>query len=233
MYRASSTALATAGRHGDIDMTRLLLDHNADVRDSVLTVAVTDAPYLFDMLLAQLHAVHPYSRRGSGISAVSAAVHSGRSDFLQSLLACGLEAEMLHNSSNDYRCLSPLARAIEKDCGSDLDLVQLFLDHGIALNGVVQQYGAAVSEGDGIIRTSLLTAISTMNLAMVQLLVQRSADPNLPASRGTSRTPLQHAAELGNKEVVNLLLALGAEVDLAPAARYGGTPLHGRLHWGC
>lgn len=72
--------------------------------------------------------------------------------------------------------------------------------------------------------TLLLVAIATDQLDMVQLLIDRGANVNLPAKRGVKRTPLQKAAEVGSRPIIQLL-DHGAEINAAPAERGGGTAL--------
>jgi ankyrin repeat protein len=73
--------------------------------------------------------------------------------------------------------------------------------------------------------TALLEAISTENLALVELLVKAGAKKDRPAQSGIKRTPLQRACEIGSLEIANFLLERGVDVNEEPAFRGGGTSL--------
>jgi hypothetical protein len=72
-------------------------------------------------------------------------------------------------------------------------------------------------------RTPLYEAAVRGNLMSAQLLLDGGADPDLPASNGT--TPLMAAAASGDPRILHLLLARGAVLDkLHPAS--GATAFH-------
>jgi ankyrin repeat protein len=74
-------------------------------------------------------------------------------------------------------------------------------------------------------RTALLEAISTKDLAIVQLVHGAGAAVNCAANLGIERTPLQLAAEVGSAEIVEYLIKHGANVNGAPCIFGGGTAL--------
>jgi hypothetical protein len=57
--------------------------------------------------------------------------------------------------------------------------------------------------------TPLIRAVDNEDIAMVRLLLQHKADPELPSLK-TGHTPLTTASELRNPEIVQLLLDYGA-----------------------
>src|SRR5580704_10542913 len=69
--------------------------------------------------------------------------------------------------------------------------------------------------------TRLADAAKNGDVAAVKLLLSQKVDVNAPAA--DSSTALHWAVERNNLEMVNLLLASGAKVDLA--TRYNVTPL--------
>ncbi|KAJ5730116.1 ankyrin [Penicillium malachiteum] len=62
------------------------------------------------------------------------------------------------------------------------------------------------------------------------LLLLKGANVNYLGEGSTRRTPLQHAVELGNMEIVNLLLERGADIN-APAAENGGADINQEGAW--
>ena len=76
------------------------------------------------------------------------------------------------------------------------------------------------AESTGV--TPLGAATEYNRVAMVQLLLRRGANPNIPADIGV--TPLQVAAGNGSTEIVKLLIQGGADVNAADVP-YGHTAL--------
>jgi ankyrin repeat protein len=140
----------------------------------------------------------------------------------------------LDNSHGDS---SPLGEAVSTQ---DLKATTIMLENGgdpnmLALLLKEGQNRSTNGSPDGAFltrSTSIISAIDTKSLPMVQLLVQRHsdahesprsgslADINHPPRLGLLRTPLQRAAEIGCFDIVRYLVKQGAEVDLAPC--YGG-----------
>jgi ankyrin repeat protein len=99
---------------------------------------------------------------------------------------------------------------------------QLLLDHGAEVETMADYQQA----NNGYAGPALEVAISKNNQAMVKLLLERKANPNIKVYNGW--TPLIQAAGAGQKEMVELLLANGAELNvLAPG---GWSPLSAALH---
>lgn len=102
-----------------------------------------------------------------------------------------------------------------------LDLMRLSSD----LNCSIAEYGSNLF-GEGIwgycTYSPLQAAVQTQQIYVIcDLLVVKRADVNYLGDGKLRRTPLQHAVELGNMEIFNLLLEHGADVN-APAADNGG-----------
>jgi hypothetical protein len=140
----------------------------------------------------------------------------------------------LDNSHGDS---SPLGEAVSTQ---DLEATTIMLENGGDPNMLAlillgsQNQSKNRSPGGAFLgrSTSIIAAIDTKSLPMVQLLVQRHsdahksprsglvADINHPPRLGLIRTPLQRAAETGCFDIVQYLVEQGAEIDLAPC--YGG-----------
>jgi hypothetical protein len=73
--------------------------------------------------------------------------------------------------------------------------------------------------------TSLLSAIFLDSLKTVQKLRQAGANILLPATARITRTPLQAAAQVGSKDIVEYLLGHGASPNEPPSKRAGATAL--------
>jgi hypothetical protein len=73
--------------------------------------------------------------------------------------------------------------------------------------------------------TSLLSAIFLDSLKTVQKLHQAGANILLPAMGRITRTPLQAAAQVGSKDIVEYLLGHGADPNEPPSKREGATAL--------
>lgn len=71
----------------------------------------------------------------------------------------------------------------------------------------------------------ILIAISTGNLAMVQLLHRAGADLRFSATLGITHTSLQLAIEMGHIEIVQYLLDEGVDVNAPPCIWEGATAL--------
>jgi ankyrin repeat protein len=69
----------------------------------------------------------------------------------------------------------------------------------------------------------LNTAAAAGDAAIMKLLLDHGADPNLPSQAGS--TPLQDAALRGDAESITLLVSHGARID-TPALDDGSTALH-------
>jgi ankyrin repeat protein len=83
--------------------------------------------------------------------------------------------------------------------------------------------GVSPHQCDSVRQEPLFVAITNEKPGIVKLLLDRGVDPNAPVFRH-GRTPLYHAAETGNIEIVYLLLNKGARADTPD--EMGLTPLY-------
>lgn len=110
--------------------------------------------------------------------------------------------------SGNQKKESPLIRAVQ---ASDLKKAQKLITKGADVNQT-DEYGFSV----------LYKAAGRGDEKMTQLLLNSGAEVN-PRSGQTKRTPLQSAAQFGNRPTVRVLLAAGAHVDDPDGS--GWTPL--------
>ncbi|KAI0281934.1 ankyrin repeat-containing domain protein [Russula aff. rugulosa BPL654] len=98
-------------------------------------------------------------------------------------------------------------------CG-DLEMVEVLLE-----------YGVAVDAQNNYCCTPLSFAAAGYHddPRVARLLIERGADPNIPASSGTGSTPLHEASQNGWIEIARVLLEHGANVEVKDNG--GRTPL--------
>ncbi|KAK3113653.1 hypothetical protein LTR53_008866 [Teratosphaeriaceae sp. CCFEE 6253] len=210
-YGGGVSSLAAAASNADTAMTLKLLAHGADTRDPAAFIeAMLHSPSVFETLL-EAHLTARSNRRQDHATAV----------FLDRAYVSELRASGRDRVPR-FEWMTPLAVAVRKDYGKDIDTVRKLLQAGVQVDRPAMydsdRYGA-FSE------TALLLAVGSRERAMVKLFLDYGADVNFPARRGIKRTPLQKAAELGVCNIVELLLLRKAEVNAAPAERGGGTAL--------
>jgi len=200
------TPLMQAALNSDTEMMQLLLQRGANV----------NARGLYDTtpLLRAIHdpnKVQLLLRSGARIderAMVLAAMVPGSRQVLEML------AEQGSNVNASVGGYTPLMAAAY---GGDLDAVTWLVEHGADVKarsdaGCIALNGAAVSG----------------NPAIVKLLLERGADPNVryqePDSIGDFQTPLMNAAWHGNAACARLLLKYGADVNIH-GGPFGRSPL--------
>jgi ankyrin repeat protein len=123
---------------------------------------------------------------------LAAAVFRGNPEIIQRLISAEAKLDRI-DLSIDAR---PLGVAIKQN---RLDLVQLLLKAG------------ASPEGGDMSYTGLTIAVNSGNLPLVKLLLEAGADPNSDMEDGDRA--ILHAAWDGNLEIVQYLVAHGADVN--------------------
>jgi hypothetical protein len=78
--------------------------------------------------------------------------------------------------------------------------------------------------------TPLFVAVSKLNVPIAKLLLESGSDPNIPGLYPLETIPLLYAASIGNMEMVNLLLAHGADITVKTSR--GTTVLHAAVNSG-
>ena len=247
--KSCATALNATAKLGDLDIATRLLDYGADPQDieALYAAAKLADRSLFDLILETHHKRYPKSYKGFGSEVLQVAVDKGDADLARRMLRrkASYDTFLNYNAFNRYVgdfCMSnqfpdldtfrvsntsPLGYAIFVEKSTANSFVDLFLQEGhCSPDAVVAQVRNLDSDDEQQLRiTALLAAMGTRNASMVKKLIKHGANINLPARSVIKRTPLQRAAEIGDMEIVQLLLDHGAEVNAAAVQRQGGTAL--------
>ncbi|KAI5923670.1 ankyrin repeat-containing domain protein [Camillea tinctor] len=167
-------------------------------------------------------------------TALEVAVDAGDLQFLRTLLEYGASVDM---ELEEGILFSPIQRAARN--GSE-EIVSVLLDAGSEPNAV-SPWGQNLYKDtkDGMINvwdtdlsnmcygrigTAIQEATKRHLLEMVQTLLKRGANPDGITLR-CPHTALQIACRDGQKDVAELLIEYGADVNASPAEVYGATPL--------
>ena len=228
----TGSALTVALKLKDVRMACYLLDRGADLLESAeLGELMMQDKHFLEAVLQKHEVRYPLGRKGFGSNALSLAVESGAVPLVRLMLEKGLDTASFTYSQTPHdgiRYVTPFGRAIlGKHCNA-VEIVELFLQKNCDPNGIVAksyewpQYWPQCTWPQ---YTALLLAIISQDLAKIKLLLRYQASVNFPAKRGVKRTPLQRAAEIGNLQIVELLIDHGADVHALPAWSGGGTAL--------
>ncbi len=255
--RDGQTALLAVARTGNVHAAQLLLDHGAtvDVRETwggqtaLMWASARRHPQMMELLISngadvnarsidrdyQRHVTaegRPKNLDSGGFTPLLYAARENCGACVEVLLKHGVEID-----SPDPVGVSPLLLAI---MNANWDLARQLIMAGADVNQW-DMYGegplfTAVDLRNRIDggRASIDPLNATTGLAVVKLLLERGADPNMqlffkPANiRGETNTrgatPLIRAAGNGDVEVVTILLEKGADATIATADRQ--TPIH-------
>jgi ankyrin repeat protein len=128
-------------------------------------------------------------------------------------------------------CRNADAVAIIRTFRSQLDIFEMAaLGDLDQLNIRIKEDNSVLSafSGDGFTLLGLASYFG--HRAVVELLLEAGADPNVPSANAFQVTPLHSATAISNLEVAELLVRAGADVNAKQ--RSGVTPLHSAAHNG-
>lgn len=161
----------------------------------------------------------------TGVTGIHFAACFGATEYVEWLCRSG------NPNLADSAHRTPLSYAVEL---GHAEVVSTLLDKGIKIdpmdatkiltcavrnghNSVVEllvgRGGCNANRLDGFLVSPLIHAVAQKNTAIVRLLLEHGADPNL-ATNTCPSTPLEEAAQVGNETIVRLLLEYGAWVDM-------------------
>ncbi|KAI1323684.1 hypothetical protein F5Y16DRAFT_424827 [Xylariaceae sp. FL0255] len=221
------SSLRTAIRNGNQTMLHTLFDLGAVPDKSHLTDAVAaQSEGILRLLLQRTHHSQGLIPLRFGTWALVNAISAGTAGSkLVDILLHSKKVD-IHSCDSEYvDWITPLGQAIkdsENDQHQTFSTVRKLITAGCALNNL----GASGHNyGPPEVMTSLMLAIKTGNLDLVQYLIEEGADIHTEAQFGRKRTPLQQAAGGSNINIVRLLLHKGANPNEPPATRNGGTAI--------
>jgi ankyrin repeat protein len=241
------TPLHLAVSHGNLGLSQMLLEHEADVRmydnsgDTPLHLAASVCHLEISRILLEYNA-EVNSRNNDGSTPLLIASSKGNLDILRLLLAHGADA-----FAHDYSGSTPLHFAV---IGAHLEVACMLLERKAdsnALNDegstplhqasqswwrgdpdIVQLVRLLLDNGEDVNvhdkrgNTPLHFAASGGNLEVARMLLEFKAETNFRNEDGY--TPLLIASSKGNLDILRLLLAHGMDVSVRDNS--GNTPLH-------
>ena len=142
-------------------------------------------------------------------SALLVAIYDGNKPKVQLLLEAGAHPDRAFVPGMQF---SPLQLAVDK---RDQAIAQILLEHGADPNAA-SPYGVS--------GTPIQWAAKGKNMEIVRILLKYKANPNTVAGY-MSHTALQTASRDGCKEMAEILLEHGADVNAPPARAFGATAL--------
>lgn len=202
------SALTLAMSNYDVRMTRLFLHSGADVAKyedltgksllSVLRHAGTTFKPEEETIACMLldHGAAADVRDNHGLPLVARYASMGMLQAVERILEAGADPNAINPGSK----LSALYFAISNDAKS-LPVIAALLDGGANPNG---------AEGEGTL--PLFVAVRQKNLAAAELLLKGGADANR-TSPDNAMTPLLQALKNGQTDMIDLLVAHGADVQ--------------------
>lgn len=187
------TALQAAVYRSHRAVVQILLGYGASIShpgpggDALAIAASLGNLEMVDLLLESKQLAN---RTSDGSTALRIAAEKNHVDVVRRLLACGIPPNI---AGPDGTALVEAARNGHED-------VILALLAG----------GADIDSDEGYGLTPLHTAVKFKQTAAVRILLDHNADVNKVGDKGSA---LGHAVELGEEEIVNMLLSKGALVD--------------------
>jgi ankyrin repeat protein len=206
----ASSALLTAASHGNQDIVKLLINSGADINalDGNRETSLHKASYkghktVIEILISNGANIDAESGDGSTPLSIAALYH--HQETAQLLIEYGAVIN------------SDIAIMLENH-----ELVKHYLDLGLDPNSKIQK-------GSNKGETYLLTAITTKNIAMVELLLNYGARL-IEKNESTNVLPLHRASAIGCLDICRLLIANGTDINAQGS--FEQTPLHLAVQYG-
>ncbi|RDL41644.1 uncharacterized protein BP5553_01623 [Venustampulla echinocandica] len=213
-------ALYEAVWNNDQVMVRAILD--SPLRDKISTIWLSfllrnvicnhyrnlSIVRILIMSIADLNLALPSEEGHNFASSLWEAVEHGNRQVVEILLEAGAHPDI---ATCDI-AYSPMQHAVIK---GNQDIVQIFLDHGSNPDAALPHRNKS---------TPIPIAVDNQDMKMLRILLQYNYNPKTVFD-DMKHTPLQTAARDGNKEMVELLLEHGADVNSPPPKRFGATAL--------
>lgn len=191
--------LSAAASRGNTEISRILLDHGADVNCKGWPLGMAaGSGHLETVQLLLQRGADVNGRNYDDETATSSAAEAGHDDIIHLLLENGADV-----NSSDFPLVKAAAHA-------PVSTASLLVEHGADVN----------QQGSGGC-TPLYTAAEANNVEVVRFLLDQKADVNLADEVG--RSPLWAAAISGNQDVVQVLLQRGADLEQLDCNKW--TPL--------
>jgi ankyrin repeat protein len=236
------TALVYAARTGSIDAARVLLDAGADVNQvtrygwSPLLAATQNRNYLLAKFLIERGADVNLANKGGWTPLYLATDNRNLEggdyptrkpdmddlEFIKLLLEKGAEpnARVLESTetrtvfTNQWLDEEGATAFLRASQSGDLELMKLLLEHGAdpKINTELGVTPLAAAAGIGWVEGVTSERSPAQTVEAVKLLLELGLDPNFQARTG--RTALHGAAHKGATEVVRVLVAAGARMDI-------------------
>jgi ankyrin repeat protein len=246
------TALVYAARTGSIDVARVLLEGGADVNQttrygwSPLLAATQNQNYQMGKFLVENGADVNLANKGGwtplylatdnrnieGGDYPTRAADMSVLDFISLLLDKGANPNARITESTETRTVftnqwldeNGATAFLRASQSGDVALMKLLLDHGAdpKINTTLDISPLAVAAGVGWVEGVTKERSPEETVEAVKLLLSLGIDPNLQSATG--RTALHGAGHKGATEVVKLLVAAGARLDVRD---YGNTDNRG------
>ncbi|CAI9634367.1 unnamed protein product [Alternaria burnsii] len=218
--------LEVAAQHNNQVWIEFLLAAGVSAIDSMALLRATRnraSDAIIHLLLEAAQVRKSLVERTYGVAALRQAVRS-RNFGLIKILCAAVDMNAIEPFPEEYipvghpspDIVSPLGEAI---ITNDLEIVRILLHHNASPNAFVSLDGLEISEkAQGYMQrvTPLLAAIDMKSLPMVKVLLECGAELHYTCNMGTTRTPLQRAAEMGCLDIVQYLVNQHAIIDTIP-----------------
>ncbi|XP_076284339.1 uncharacterized protein LOC143210928 [Lasioglossum baleicum] len=218
-FGESLTPLHSAVKSNQLEMTKLLINYEADVniKDGEGTSPLVDAIQNKATEMIKLLLINGADTKEDP-NLLCTAVMNGSLKIVKDLLKYGADVNML-GSSKFGESLSPLHSAVRSN---QMKMAKLLLLYGADVNMIEHSiFGQKL--------TPLHIAVKSNQVEMVKLLIKYGADVNVEVGRGfMDLSPIQYAIENSATEITKLLLINGVHhgADVNGSGSYQMTALH-------